>query len=190
MIECLQLFWMFFKIGLFTFGGGYAMIPLIKSETVLTGMLTEAEFMNYIGISESTPGPIAINMATFVGSSQFGFLGSVCATLGVVTPAFLIIILIASILKNFEDNKWFNGAVKGVTPVINGLLISTGVLMAIECIYVNFGNFTVAPSIDIVALCVTAFLILIRVIWALVFKKKMSAIVFIIFSAVTGIVVF
>ena len=87
----LELFLSFFKIGLFTFGGGYAMISLVMETSVTKGWLSESEILNFIAICESTPGPIAINMATFVGSSQAGILGSICATLGVVLPSFIII---------------------------------------------------------------------------------------------------
>ena len=99
----LLLFLEFLKIGLFTFGGGYAMIPLIRETVVARMWLTENEFYDFIGICESTPGPIAINMATYVGSTQAGFLGAVCATIGVILPSFIIIILIASILKHFTN---------------------------------------------------------------------------------------
>ena len=101
----LTLFWTFFKIGLFTFGGGYAMIPLIQQEVTSHNWLSEDALLNFIGISEATPGPFAINIATFVGSSQYGFWGAVCATLGVVLPSFIIILLIASIFTKFEQNK-------------------------------------------------------------------------------------
>ena len=105
----LELFLTFFYIGLFTFGGGYAMIPIVRQEVLNRGWLDGSEEMvsNMIAVSESTPGPIAINMATFVGSDEAGFLGSVCATLGVVLPSFLVILLIAAVLKNFEKNKYF-----------------------------------------------------------------------------------
>ena len=85
----LKLFITFFQIGLFTFGGGYAMISLISEKVTAYGWLTEEELLNMIAVSESTPGPIAINMATFVGSDQGGVLGAICATLGVVLPSFL-----------------------------------------------------------------------------------------------------
>ena len=88
------LFIEFFKIGLFTFGGGYAMIPLVRELVLEYGWLTEEAFTNFIGVCESTPGPVAINMATYVGSMQGGFLGSVAATFGVVLPSLIIIILI------------------------------------------------------------------------------------------------
>ena len=87
----LKLFLVFFKIGLFTFGGGYAMIPLIKSEVVTRGWLLEEEVISFIAISESTPGPFALNMATFIGTSQAGILGALTVTLGVVLPSFIII---------------------------------------------------------------------------------------------------
>ena len=95
----LLLFLEFFKIGLFTFGGGYAMIPLVKEVVLEYGWLTESEFYNFIGICESTPGPIAINMATYIGARQGDLLGSICATVGVILPSFIIIILIAALLK-------------------------------------------------------------------------------------------
>src|SRR5690554_532341 len=95
LIELLELFFIFFKIGLFTFGGGYAMIPLIRSEVVDAGYLTLTQVDQFIGIAESTPGPFAINIATFVGYNSFGVWGSVFATLAVTLPSFIIIILIA-----------------------------------------------------------------------------------------------
>src|SRR5690554_4116360 len=93
--ELIKLFLIFFKIGIFTFGGGYAMIPLIRSEVVAADYLTLTQIDQFIGIAESTPGPFAINIATFVGYNSYGVLGSVIATLGVVLPSFIIILLIA-----------------------------------------------------------------------------------------------
>lgn len=101
----LYLFLEFLKIGLFTIGGGYAMIPLIKETVLNYSWLTEEEFTNLIGICESTPGPIAINMATYVGSTQGGLLGSLVSTLGVVLPSFIIIVLIAAVFHKFTSNK-------------------------------------------------------------------------------------
>ena len=95
MLILLKLFWTFFKIGLFTIGGGYAMIPLITQESVAAGWATETELMNYLAISESTPGPFAVNCATFIGFSQYGVLGALFATLGVISPSFIIILIIA-----------------------------------------------------------------------------------------------
>jgi chromate transporter len=94
-----ELFITFFKIGAFTFGGGYAMIPLIQSEVVSNGWLTEAQITDFIAVSESTPGPLAVNMSTYVGAEIAGFAGALCATLGVVMPSFIIILIVA---KSYE----------------------------------------------------------------------------------------
>ena len=94
----LKLFLTFLKIGAVSFGGGYSMLSLIREDCLSNGWLTEDEIMNFIAVSESTPGPIAINMATFIGSSQAGVLGALLATLGVVLPSFVIILLIAALM--------------------------------------------------------------------------------------------
>ena len=117
------LFFEFFKIGLFCFGGAFGMIPLIEETVTEHGWLSETQFFDFVGVCESTPGPIAVNMATYVGSTQGGLLGSICATLGVVTPSFIIILLIASVLKNFTENRYFKGFLKGVKPVANRHLV-------------------------------------------------------------------
>lgn len=136
----LYLFLEFFKIGLFTFGGGYAMIPLVKETVLSYGWLTESQFVNFLGVCESTPGPIAINMATYVGSVQGGILGSLVATVGVVLPSFIIILIIAAILKNFIKNKYVQAFIKGVKPVITALILGTGVMMFIKVIGYNTTN--------------------------------------------------
>ena len=101
----LQLFLTFFEIGMFTFGGGFAMISLIREKALALGWLTDEELLNIIAVSESTPGPIAVNMATFVGSSEGGLLGSLIATLGVVLPSFIIILIICTLIKSFLKFK-------------------------------------------------------------------------------------
>ena len=128
------LFVEFFKVGLFTFGGGFAMIPLIKEVVLKYNWLSEPEFYDFIGVCESTPGPVAINMATYIGSMQGGIFGSVLATLGVVLPSFIIILLIASIIKNFTNNKYFKGFIKGTKPVVSALIISTGAILLIKAL--------------------------------------------------------
>ena len=134
------LFFEFFKIGLFTIGGGYAMIPLIRQVVLKYNWATENEFYNFLGVCESTPGPIAVNMATYIGSTQGGILGSILATLGVVLPSFIIIILIAAILKNLVKNKYFQAFLNGVKPVVIGLITSTGLMLLIKCIGFNSLN--------------------------------------------------
>jgi chromate transporter len=198
----LELFLTFLLIGVMAFGGGYAMIPLVRSFVVSNGWLTLEEVSNIIAIAESTPGPIAVNMATYVGSVQGmanggflgAFLGSFLCTLGVVLPAFLIILLIASILKNFKDNKYVNAFLVGIKPVVVGLIISTGLLMLIQCFYVNFTTyntiFTSKPIFDWVSLAVIFGLIGIRILYKKLFKKNISPILLIIISAGIGMLVF
>ena len=198
----LELFLTFLLIGVMAFGGGYGMIPLVRSFVVSNGWLTAEEVSNVIAIAESTPGPIAINMATYVGSVQgmahggfFGaLLGSFLCTLGVVLPAFVIILLIASILKNFKDNKYVNAFLTGIKPVVVGLILSTGLLMLIQCFYVNFSSyntlFTTIPKIDWIPIAIIAGLVMVRFLYKKIFKKNISPILLIILSAGVGMLVF
>ena len=182
----LMLFIEFFKVGLFTFGGGFAMIPLIEDIVVSYGWLTEAEFYNLIGICESTPGPVAINMATYIGSEQGGIFGSFCATLGVVLPSFIIIVLIAAILKNFTENRFFRGFIRGVKPVVAALILATGTTLLLKNIGISLsGTFTPGWAAIIVLAAVTALYFFFKI----VFKKKLSAIQIILISAVLGVLV-
>ena len=192
----LKLFYEFFKIGLFTFGGGYAMIPLVEETVLKYGWLTPSQFESFIGVCESTPGPIAINMATYVGSIQGrltdmgvigSVIGSITATLGVVMPSFLIILLIASIFKNFTENKHFKAFVSGVKPVVIALLISTGAVFMIK----SFGYSPEKLSFraDLVSIIIFASLLIIYFGYGKTAKKKLSTIPLIVISAVLGIAV-
>jgi len=119
-----ELFLVFFGIGLFTFGGGYAMIPLIQEEVIQRGWLTGEELLSFLAISEATPGPFAINVATFVGTSQAGPLGAIMATAGVILPSFLIILIIAALFKSFSSNRYVQGFLHGVRPVVVILVLA------------------------------------------------------------------
>ena len=123
----LKLFLTFFEIGAVSFGGGYGMVSLIREKVLLNGWLTEAGFLDIIAVSESTPGPLAVNMATFVGSSQAGFFGSVCATLGVVLPSFIIILLIAAALKGLMKYAGVQAFLSGVRPCVVALISATAI---------------------------------------------------------------
>ena len=114
----LKLFLNFLKIGAVSFGGGYGMISLIKDDCLSNGWLTEEELLNFIAVAESTPGPIAVNMASFVGSSQGGILGAFLATLGVVLPSFLIILLIASVFTRLLKYAGVKAVIGGIKPTI------------------------------------------------------------------------
>ena len=118
----IELLLTFLKIGAFTFGGGYAMLPLIQSEVERHGWLTQAEVVDFIAVSESTPGPLAINMATFVGIRTGGIFGAVCATLGVVLPSFVIILIVAKFYEKFRKSRAVDGVMYGLTVFFpNGL---------------------------------------------------------------------
>ena len=182
----LQLFLEFFKIGLFCFGGAFGMIPLIEETVVTRGWLTEAEFFNLIGVCESTPGPIAVNTATYVGSVMGGLPGSVVATLGVVLPSFLIILLIASVLKNLTDNKYFKGFMRGVKPVIVALILSTGSLLLLKTIgYAGLQKFRVDVVSVVILVLLSGIYFGITRLW----KKKLNAVKIILLSAGLGLVV-
>ena len=171
----LTLFLEFFKVGLFCFGGAFGMIPLIEETVLYHGWLTQSQFYDFIGVCESTPGPIAVNMATYVGSTQAGLLGSIAATLGVVMPSFLIIVAIAAILKNFTKNKYFKGFLKGVKPVIVALILSTGATLFVR------------SATSWISLVIFGLLVLIYFGYKRIFRKKLSSVALILISAVLGI---
>ena len=185
----LIIFLTFFKIGAFTFGGGYAMIPLVQQTVVSKGWLDAATVYQYIGICESTPGPIAINMATFVGSSQGGFFGSVCATLGVVIPSFVIILLIVAVLKNFRENRFVNAALSGIRPIVGGMITATGLYIALSCAIANLDKLS-GMRIDFRQIIVAAMLGAAAFVYCKILKKKFSPILLIVTAAVCGIIVY
>ena len=127
----LELFVTFFKIGLFTFGGGYAMLPLIQKEVLAHDWMELEEVINFIAVSESTPGPFAINCATYVGIETGGILGAVCATLGVVMPSFIVILCVARFYKKFKESKIVSSVMTGLRPAVIGLIGSAAILSAV-----------------------------------------------------------
>lgn len=185
----LKLFLTFFEIGIFTFGGGYAMISLIREKTLALGWLTEEELLNMIAVSESTPGPIAVNMATFVGSSQGGILGSLMATLGVVLPSFVIILLISALIRNFLKYKGVQAFLGGVRPCVVALILATAVTMALSTLLdvtTLVGGF--AP--DIRGIIILAILVSVALIFKRIKKKKPSPILMILISAGLGMLLY
>lgn len=119
----LELFLTFLKIGAFTFGGGYAMLPMAQQEVLAHHWMTEQEVINFVAVSESTPGPFAVNMATYVGMvAGNGILGALCATLGVVLPSFVIILIVAQCMKKFQKSRLVSGAMSGLRPTVVGLI--------------------------------------------------------------------
>jgi len=184
MKELLLVFWTFFKIGLFTIGGGYAMIPMIESEVMNRGWISEAELANFLAISESTPGPFAINVATFIGFRQFGVLGSLVATLGMVLPSFIIIIIIFKIYEKVIGSKTVKAVLNGIKAVVIGLILAVVANLAVNELFVFDGDTFVSVRWASVVISV------ILVALMLIFKKKMHPILLILISAVLGILAY
>ena len=177
----LELFLTFLKIGAFTFGGGYAMLPLIQEEVVRKGWMELEQLINFIAVSESTPGPFAINIATYVGSHTAGIFGSVCATLGVVFPSFVIILIVAKIYDKFKNSKTVKGVMTGLKPAVVGLIANAIISIAVTVLIPSgfsleiFKTAQLYVSLTIFAVCtVLAF-------------KKVHPIIIICLSAASGI---
>lgn len=126
----LKLFFTFMKIGLFTIGGGYAMLPMIQQEVLANGWTDSASLVNFIAVSESTPGPFAINIATYIGSKVGGVFGAVCTTVGVVLPSFVIILIIAKCYAAFQNSRIVRGCMSGLKPGVMGLIAASVISVA------------------------------------------------------------
>lgn len=190
----LDLFLTFFKIGAFTFGGGYAMLPLMQEEVVNHNWMKLADVVNFIAVSESTPGPFAINMATYVGSEVGGaygiagsIFGSFCATLGVVLPSFIIILIVAKCFEKFKNSFVVKGCMTGLKPAVVGLIGSAIISVALT-VFLPAG-FSVASITS--ALTDVSFYcsLVIFVLGTVLAFKKVHPIIIIVLSAVLGIVV-
>ena len=177
----LELFITFFTIGLFTFGGGYAMLPLIQQKVVEKGWMTIEEIVDFVAVSESTPGPFAVNMSTYVGAEMGGVLGSVCATLGVVLPSFIIIIIVAKCYIRFKNSKLVSGAMFSLRATVVGLMAGA-VFGMLPTVFLSAGiawSSLLTPQL----LC-SAAIFLPMLVLAL---KKVSPIILILCSAGAGI---
>lgn len=173
----------FLKVGCFAFGGAYGAIPLIREIVLSYGWLSEDTLTYMIAISESTPGPIIVNMATYIGSSQAGLLGALIATTAVVLPAFLIILLVSLLMGAVLQNKLVQTVLRGVTPCIIGIIFATGLSMIV-------GNCFTSGRPDGNALLITSVLAVILFGAKYIFKKKVSPITLIFLAACIGIVVY
>ncbi len=185
----LQLFLNFLKIGVVSFGGGYGMIPLIQETVISHGWLTQEEILNFIAVSESTPGPIAINMATFIGSSQGGILGSFIATLGIVIPYFVIILLIATLAKNLMKFAGVKATLNGIRPTIIGMIFATFVTMFISTIF-SIKTVESTFAFDWKGLVIFAVVAIIALAFKLWRKKSISPILLIVFSGGLGLLMY
>ncbi|MGL4392170.1 MAG: chromate transporter [Fusobacteriaceae bacterium] len=139
----LELFWVFFKIGMFTIGGGYAMIPIIKKEVVdRKNWLAEEEFLDALAVAQSAPGVMAVNTAVFVGSKLRKTKGLIVSALGAVLPSFIIILIIAFFFRNVQDNKYVIAAFKGIKPAVISLVLAPAITMSKKA-GINYKNFII-----------------------------------------------
>ena len=185
----LELFLTFLQVGAVSFGGGYAMISLIREKVLLYGWLTEEELLNMIAVSESTPGPIAVNMATFVGSAQGGIFGSLLATLGVVLPSFVIILIIAALICNFLKYKGVQAFLGGIRPCVVALILATALTMFMSTLFA-FKTVDSAVMPDIKGLIIFAILAVTAIISKKIRKEPLSPILLILISAGLGMLMY
>ena len=193
----LRLFWEFFKTGLFAVGGGMATLPFLKDIGQSTGWYTYTDLMNMLAVSESTPGPIGINMATYVGFTVAGIPGALIATIGEITPSIIVILIVAAMLKKFRDSKYVNNAFYGLRPASTGLIGAACVAVVLEVLtyvsvqtpagsIVNTFSLTGSGLLNWPGLALAAVLLVLTN-WVKP-TKKLHPIVFIGISAVVGVV--
>ncbi len=199
MMVYIKLFFEFFKTGLFAIGGGMATLPFLKAIGESTGWYTNVELMNMLAVSESTPGPIGINMATYVGFKVAGIPGAIVATIGEITPSIVVIILVAAILNKFKNSKLVGDVFYGLRPASSGLIGAACVTVVLQVLTtISIANssegiintFTIQPDTYVVILpaILLAAVLLVATNWIKPLKK-LHPIVFIAFSAVVGVIV-
>lgn len=182
----LDLFLGFLKVSCFAFGGAYGAIPLIRDLVLSHGWLSDEMLTYMIAVSESTPGPIMVNLATYIGSNQAGFLGALVATLAVILPAFLIILLVTVLLKTVLKNKYVQAILSGLKPCVIGIVLATGLYIALS----NCFGTIFEIKIDFRAIFITVFLIISMIGYKRIIKSKLPPIMLIVLSAIAGIVVY
>ena len=188
MMLYLRLFWEFFETGLFAVGGGMATLPFLYDMSAKTGWFSPAQLADMIAVSESTPGPIGVNMATYVGFSTAGIPGAVLATLGLVTPSVIIILLIARVLHAFRQNRYVDAAFYGLRPCSVGLIAAAGLLVVRIALFDVELFHSTGAFLDLLrpkALLLAALLLVLTN--AVKATKKLHPIVFILASAVLGV---
>ena len=188
MMLYLQLFLEFFKTGLFAVGGGMATLPFLYDMAERTNWFTAAQLADMIAVSESTPGPIGVNMATYVGFVTAGFPGALVATVGLITPSVIVILIVAAFLKSFRDNKYVNAAFYGLRPASTAMVASAGITV-VTATFLR-GAVTALPDL-LTAIdwkCVVLAAVLLVLTRWVKWTKKLHPIVFIAASAVVGVV--
>jgi len=182
----LDLFLGFLKVGCFAFGGGYGAIPLIRDVVLSYGWLSDEMLTYMIAVSESTPGPIMVNMATYVGSSQAGILGAFLATLAVILPSFFLLLLITALMTTAWKNKYVQAVLRGLKPCVVGIVLATGIYMLLSNCVGNVFSLTIHWQ----AILIAGLLAAAMVGYKFFTKKKLSPILLIVLSAVLGVVVY
>ena len=182
----LELFLAFLEVGCFSFGGAYAAIPLIRDVVLSYGWLSDDMLTYMIAVSESTPGPIMINLATYVGSSQAGLPGALIATTAVVLPSFAIILLVTAFLKTAIKHRYVQAVLQGLKPCVIGIILATGVFMLLQ----NCIGSILSPVFNLRAIGMAALLFGIKFAYPRITKKKLSPILLIVISAFLGVIVF
>lgn len=186
----LQLFFTFLKVGAFAFGGGYAMLSLIGDSVLKYGWMTEQELLNFVGVETVIPGPIAVNMATYIGYEQGSFLGALLATIGVVLPSFIVILIVAAFIKNLLKYPPVKTFIASMRPALGGLILSVAVTMALT---VSFGIDTLKNihfAFDWRTFVVLAVVVAVPLVWKRFKKKEFSSILLVVISGVLGMVSF
>ena len=185
-MSVLPLFGEFLKIGAFAFGGAYGAIPLIREAVLAQGWMDEAQLMNLLGISESTPGPIMVNAATMTGFGQAGIIGAAVATLGVILPSFLIMLIVPRLQKKWSGHRVIRLAMRGIKPCLAGVICATGLHLAVELLLTQ--NTATRP--DVLMLFLFGVLCLFSFSWKKIKRKTVSPIVLIVVTAILGMIVF
>ena len=185
----LELFFMFLKIGALSFGGGMGMISLIREEIIGHGWMTEEELLNMIAVAESTPGPIAVNIATFVGAGEGGIVGAALATLGIVLPSFVIILVIAALMRNLLSYAPVKAFLGGVRPCVIGLIFAVSATLALSTLF-GIGKLGDALAVDWQGIVIFAAVAVFSEALKRKRKKPTSPILMILFSAVLGMMLY
>ena len=186
----LQLFFTFLKVGTFAFGGGYAMLSLIEESVLNYGWMTEEELLNFVGVETIIPGPIAVNMATYIGYEQCGFFGALLATIGVVLPSFIVILIVAMFIKKLLKYPPVKAFIAGMRPALSGLIVALAITMALT-VFLGIENVKdVHFSVDWRTFAVLAVVILLPFGWKRIKKKEFSSILLVVISGLMGILLF
>lgn len=179
----LELLWAFLKVGTFSFGGAYGAIPLIRDVVLSHGWITDEMFTYFVAVSESTPGPIMVNLATYIGSEQAGFLGALLATTGVVLPSFIIILIIVTLMKNFVKNVYVQAVLRGIKPCFIGIVFAMGSFMVVNNLFPSSG-------LDWRVALITGTLLAVLLTYQKIKHKDFSPVLLILLSAAMGIALY